>query len=302
VLAPLGVLEALGLPLTAPILAVLAALGALSALAWGVDLDRSLGPPLGGLSEALRRLSQGDFAVRLHPSGADALGQAAADLKESASALERRERALRAFGPGVDPVRGVALLPGLGAPAEARFVAVLAAGWRGADASLSALEPAARLGALGRFYQSVQDAVQRCGGTVLELGGGQVLAAWGAPGAPTSPATLASPSEAECLAGSIKAAWMLRSSLAVAASQYRLRHAGALDWSLAVSSGLAAAGAWGPRQEPRWALVGGPVGEVRRLSLRPGGPWLDEASASAAASPYAVRSLADAWELVGGPE
>jgi hypothetical protein len=88
----------------------------------------------------------------------------------------------------------------------------------------------------------------------------------------------------------------------VAGSQHRLRHAGALDWSLALASGLAAAGGWGPREHPRWALVGGPLAEVRRLSLKPGGPWLDEASASAAVAPYAVRPLPDAWELVGGPE
>jgi hypothetical protein len=95
---------------------------------------------------------------------------------------------------------------------------------------------------------------------------------------------------------------MLRLSLAVAASQHRLRHAGPLDWSLAVACGEAFAGGWGPKGQQRWALVGPPMAAVRGLALRPGGPWLDEPSASTVAAPYAVEARSDAWELVSGQE
>jgi class 3 adenylate cyclase len=297
VLLPLAALAALGLPVDGTVLGILAGLGALTAAAWGRDLEGQFKPSLSGLSEALGRLAAGDFSQRPAPSGADTLGRSVLDAGKAAAALERRERSLRAFGAGLDPARGVGLVDGLGAPPQEPVVAVLAARWLGADASLAGLEPSARLAALGRFYESVLDAVQRCGGTVLELGGGQVLAAWGAP--EPQGAGLAG---IEGLNSALKAAWMLRSSLAVARSQHSLRHAGVLDFSLALASGQAAAGAWGPGRQRRWALVGHPLAEVRRLARKPGGPWLDDSSAALTAAPYGVRGGAGNAQLVAGPE
>jgi hypothetical protein len=294
VLAPLAALAALNLAVSVPVLAVLALMAALWAWAWAEDLRAHFDPALRGLAQGLRRLAGGDFDVRQAPVGADPLGEAAVQLGQAAAALDRRERSLRAFGPGLDPGQGAALLESLAPAAQSPFVAVLSVCWLGADASLSALEPAARLSALGRFYHCVQDAVQGARGTLVEIGGGRVLAVWGAPGASLDPAA--------SLGAALAAAWSLKSSLPVASSQYRLRHAGAMDWSLALASGAATAGAWGPRDQQRWALVGGPLAELRRLGLRPGGPWLDESSAKAAAAPYVVKALGEAWELVGGQE
>jgi hypothetical protein len=295
VLAPLAALALLRLPLSLPFLGVLALLATLWAWAWAEELRRHVEPSLRGLAQGLRSLSKGDFDVRQAPVGADALGEAGVLLGSAAAGLERRERALKVFGPDMEPGQGAALLESLASPAQTSEVAVLSVRWLGADASLSALEPAARLGALGRFYQCAQDAVQRGKGRVLEIGGGHVLAVWGAPGVSASDPALS-------LAAALAAAWGLKSSLPVASSQFRLRHAASMDWSLALASGSAAAGAWGPRDQQRWALVGGPLAEVRRLSLRPGGPWLDEASAKAAPAPYQVKAGADAWELVGAQE
>lgn len=297
VLPPLAALAALGLPADAPVLGILACLGALTAWAWGRDLEGQFLPALRVLSEALGRLALGDFSERPPVAGADALGGSLLAAGKAAAALERRERSLRAFGPGLDPSRGAGLLAALSEAPQEHWVAVLAARWLGADASLAGLEPLGRLAALGRFYESVQDAVHRCGGTVLELGGGQVLAAWGAP-EPRG----AGQAGSEGLDSALKAAWMLRSSLAVARSQHSLRHAGALDFSLALASGKAAAGAWGPGRQRRWALVGLPMAEVRRLALKPGGPWLDDASAALVAAPYGVRGASGNAELVDGPE
>jgi len=297
VLVPLAALQFLGVGLSGPILTALSLPAVLSALAWGEALVRHETKVLRALEQGLQRLAGGDFDLGLVVSGPDALGRAALALNLAVPALERRERSLRVYGPGVDPRLGGIWLESLESPAETRFVAVLLASWLEADASLSVLEPGAQIDSFGKFYETVQGAVLRGGGTVMELGAGQVLAVWGAPG----PQADSVQDNFEHLKGALEAAWILRSSLPVAASQHRLRHAGNLTWSVAVASGAAGAGVWGPKKARHWALVGAPMADARRLSLRPGGPWVADSSVSVLRAPYAVQRQTDRFELSAGP-
>lgn len=293
-LIPLAAMAGLGLAVDARAAAAMILIGLVSAFLWSMDLDLSILPPLRGLAAGLRRMAGGDFEARLGHGGADAMGEAVNAYNAAVQAVSLRELSLRAFGPGLDPARGAAQMDLVGARSEMRPVALLIAQWHHADTNLSNVDATARPAALGRFYEVVLDAAKRSQGTVLELGGGSVLVAWGAP----LPAAANEPLVQEALA----AAWMLKASLSVLQRQQQLRGGGLLEWSVAVSSGKAAGGWWGPAQRRQWALVGGPVAEIRRLVVKPGGPWLDERTASAAGRPFAVQVLPEGLELVGGPD
>jgi hypothetical protein len=290
VLAPLALLSALGIPVELPALAALAALGGISALLWSRELNLHFSPPLRGLSASLRRMAKGDFSGQAGASGPDDLGEALASLTKASAVLARRGASLRAFGLAVDPALGAQLLDTLPAQAEERPVSVVRVVWHRADQELSHLDAPKRLAALGRFYQTVEEAAHRSGGSVLEMGGGAALLAWGAP------------SPEGGVLGALNAAWMLKGALGVLANQHRLRGGGSLEWSVAMASGKAASGWWGSQDRRRWTLSGGPLAEVRRLAERPGGPWLDERSASAAKAPFGVQISESAVELVAGPE
>ena len=82
----------------------------------------------------------------------------------------------------------------------------------------------------------------------------------------------------------------------------RLRDGLELDWGLAVAQGKATAGLAGPHGRERYGVHGGPVPEVLDLSRRSGGAWLDERSAGAAASPFAVQITEAGARLMQGPE
>jgi class 3 adenylate cyclase len=293
-LIPLAAMACLGIPMDARAVAAVFLIGITTAFFWSLDLDAGTLPALKGMTAGLRRMAEGDFEARLGHGGADALGEAANAFNAAVQTISLRELSLRAFGPGLDPARGAAQADLVGARSEMRPVALLLAQWHNADTNLSNVDATARPAALGRFYEVVQDAAKRNQGTVLELGGGCVLVAWGAP----LPAAANEPLVQEALT----AAWMLKASLGVLQRQQQLRGGGNLEWSVAVSTGKAAGGWWGPPQRRQWALVGGPVAEVRRLVLKPGGPWLDERTASAAARPFAVQVLPEGLELVGGPD
>lgn len=293
-LIPLGVMAALDLSVDARAIAAVTLIALMTGILWSLDLEHSIVPPLRTLAGGLRRMAGGDFEARLGHGGADVLGEAANAYNAAVFMVSRRELSLRAFGPGLDPARGAAQVELVGARSEMRPVALVLAQWHHADTNLSNVDATARPAALGRFYEVIQDAAKRSNGTVLEMGGGAVLVAWGAP-------LLAAPNEPlvqQCL----NCAWILNASLSVLQRQQQLRGGGELEWSVAVSSGKAAGGWWGPPSQRQWALVGGPVAEIRRLILKPGGPWLDERTASGAGRPFAVQVLPEGLKLVAGPE
>ncbi len=245
------------------------------------------------LDEGLRALSQGRFGEVGGREGG-LLDGSVRLLAASVAAVESREAAARSFGAEADPAQAGERLALLQAPAREAVVGVLAVRWRGLDEAMASLDPAARLAALGRYYESVLEAVTVEGASVLELGGGTVVAVWGAPAAvegglePDPQAVL-------------RAGWSVRLRLDVMASQLRLRRGVRLEWGCGAAWGPAATGAWGPAARRRWALVGVPLGRARDLAGRVGGPWLDPELVPAAVLPYAAVPK-DGSALLAGPE
>ena len=153
------------------------------------------------------------------------------------------------------------------------------------------MEAPLQLSTLNRFYEAVNDAVDKAQGSVLFIGEGRVLAIWGAPLADEHP-----------VQGALTAAWGLQAALKVWSNQQRLRGGEAVTWGLGVASGQATVGLVGPRQKQHYGVLGGAADEVQSLARREGGPWLDERSAGAAKAPFAVQILGQGPQLIAGPE
>jgi class 3 adenylate cyclase len=293
VFAPLLAAFVLAEPLSLASLGWLAlvAVGAALSLAWAWTVLAI--EPLQDLQEALQRLGRGDFQSMLDVTGGDELGHATETFNKTARAVDRRLFVVENFGHSVPPAKSEALFEGgLKLDGELRPVAVLAATWHGAEAATAPLEPRERLAALNRFYETVQDAVDKQHGHTLELGGGRLLAFWGAP----------LPAEGgNAVNAALAAAWTLQAALPVFAQQQQLRHRLDVSWGLGVSSGQALSGLAGPKNRQRYQVLGGPVDEVRRLAAQPGGAWVDERSAAAAQTPFAVQIAAQGAQLIAGP-
>jgi hypothetical protein len=290
VLPPLAVLVLLGQPLTLPLLGVIAALALLWAFACAKLLHPLVEQPLLDLAAALSRLKQGDLDALLDVTDGGAVGQATEAYNQALRAVDRRLFLLEKFHHAVMPGRSEGMLEELKLDGERRPVAVLCARWIDAEAGLRAKEPRERLSALSRFYEGVQDAVDRHQGCTFVLDDGFVLAIWGAPF-----------NEDGAVQGALGAAWDLQTLLPVLGRQLAQRDQVAFRWGLGVASGQATAGLAGPRGRERYSVQGGPVPEARALSAREGGAWLDERSAGAAKAPFGVQIGGDGARLIDGP-
>ena len=291
VLPPLLTLAALGLAADLGTLLVLAVLGSLWALALGLALDRRWSGALRILTGGLRRLGSGDLEPARERSGEAGFDEAERALDAAALATARSRQALLRFVPQGGPGDAERRLDQAPAETVERTVAVLQARWLDLGAGPEGPKAQARFADLGRFYLAVEEAVLRKGGLVLEQGGGSVEAVWGALGSGDAPEV-----------GALAAAWELRSTLEVLASQQRLRGAGSLRWSLALAWGPAWVGTWGPRDRRRFAVLGAAQARARSLALRPGGPWLDPDLGPTLVRPFGAEPADGAWLLTSGPQ
>ena len=291
-LLPLLAAFALMLPLTLPALLWMAAWAVIAGLGAVWVLDSLSIEPIAHLKEALNRFGHGDLQALLDVTSGDELGHATETYNKTLRAVDRRFFVLENFGHSVAPGKSEALFEGgLRLDGEKRAVALLECVWHNAGAATKALEAPQQLSSLNRFYEAVNDAVEKAQGALLFVGDGRALAIWGAPLSDEQP-----------VSGALTAAWSLQAALKVWANQQRLRGGEPIRWGLGVSSGQATLGLIGPKHKQRYGVLGGPADEVQELALREGGPWLDERSAAAAKAPFAVQVSAQGPQLIAGPE
>lgn len=289
-LTPLGVLAAFGEAPSLALWGLQAGLGLATAWAGRAALASLYADPLRDLGSALQRLGQGGLDGLLDVTDGGELGRATEAYNRALRAVDRRLFMLEKFGHAVPPGRSEGVLEGLKLDGEVRPVAVLAARWLRAPAALRGLEPRARLAALSRFYEAVQDAVDRHQGCAFKMDDAAALAVWGAPFGPEG-----------AVAGALAAAWDLQALLPVLARQAAQRDGLALEWGLGLASGQAVAGLAGPRGRERYGVHGGPVDEAQALAAKPGGAWLDERTVAAAKAPFGVQVGVEGARLVQGP-
>ena len=289
---PAGAAFMLAEPLGLGALLWIAAWAALAVLASTWVLQSLISEPIQDLQQALHRFGQGDLQALLDVTSGDEVGQVTETYNKTLRAVDRRLFVLERFGHAVAPGKSDQLFEGgLRLDGELRSIAVLECSWHDVDAATKGLEPGARLSTLNRFYEVIQDAVDKNHGAVLQVGDGRVLACWGAP-LPDDQAVQ------RCLG----AAWSLTSQLKVWASQQFLRSGTRAGWGLGVASGQATAGLVGPRGRQAYTVMGGPVSEAHALAQRVAGPWIDERSAAAARTPFSVQIVEQGALLCAGPE
>ncbi len=209
---------------------------------------KSIGEPLGGLSEALAEIQKGDFDIKVVVDDAGEIGQLQSGLNNMAFALREREQLRDLFGRHVgEDVARLALQQGVALGGEEREAAALFVDVIGST-TFAASRPAGEVvAALNRFFEVVVSVVSEYGGLVNKFEGDAALCIFGAPLELDDPAAAA-------LGAARTMAVRLRDEVPD------------LDAGIGVSHGLVIAGNIGSTQRLEYTVIGDAVNEAARLT------------------------------------
>jgi adenylate cyclase len=209
---------------------------------------KSVGEPLGGLTEALADIEGGDLEVSVIVDDAGEIGQLQTGVNKMVSALREREQLRDLFGRHVgEDVARLALQQGVALGGEEREVAALFVDVIGST-TYAATHPAAEVvAALNRFFEVVVTVVSEHGGLVNKFEGDAALCIFGAPLELDDPA-------ASALAAARTMAVRLKEQVPE------------LDAGIGVSHGLVIAGNIGSTERLEYTVIGDAVNEAARLT------------------------------------
>jgi adenylate cyclase len=209
---------------------------------------KSIGEPLGGLTEALADIENGDLNVSVIVDDAGEIGQLQTGVNKMVHALREREQLRDLFGRHVgEDVARLALSQGVELGGEEREAAALFVDVIGST-RYAATHPAAEVvAALNRFFEVVVQVVSEHGGLVNKFEGDAALCIFGAPLELPDPA-------ASALAAARTMATRLK------------EHVPELDAGIGVSHGLVIAGNIGSTERLEYTVIGDPVNEAARLT------------------------------------
>ncbi|MFL6155889.1 MAG: adenylate/guanylate cyclase domain-containing protein [Marmoricola sp.] len=209
---------------------------------------KSVGEPLGRLTEALAAIEQGDLSVELVVDDAGEIGQLQSGLNNMVYALKEREQLRDLFGRHVgEDVARLALAQGVALGGEEREAAALFVDVIGST-TFAATHPAAEVvAALNRFFEVVVSVVSEYGGLVNKFEGDAALCIFGAPLELPDPA-----------ASALAAARTMAERLRVEVPD--------LDAGIGVSHGLVIAGNIGSAERLEYTVIGDAVNEAARLT------------------------------------
>jgi adenylate cyclase len=209
---------------------------------------KSLGEPLGDLTQALEAIEMGDLSVEVVVDDAGEIGQLQSGLNNMVYALKEREQLRDLFGRhvGTDVAR-LALSRGVELGGEEREAAALFVDVIGST-TFAATHPAGEVvAALNRFFEVVVSVVSEFGGLVNKFEGDAALCIFGAP------LELADPA-ASALAAARTMAQRLKDEVPD------------LDAGIGVSHGLVIAGNIGSTERLEYTVIGDAVNEAARLT------------------------------------
>ncbi|RNL80129.1 adenylate/guanylate cyclase domain-containing protein [Nocardioides marmorisolisilvae] len=209
---------------------------------------KSVGEPLGGLTEALAAIENGDLNVSVIVDDAGEIGQLQTGVNKMVHALREREQLRDLFGRHVgEDVARLALSQGVELGGEEREAAALFVDVIGST-RYAATHPAAEVvAALNRFFEVVVSVVSEHGGLVNKFEGDAALCIFGAPLELDDPA-----------ASALAAARTMAARLKEAVPE--------LDAGIGVSHGLVIAGNIGSTERLEYTVIGDPVNEAARLT------------------------------------
>ncbi|MET3960850.1 adenylate cyclase [Marmoricola sp. OAE513] len=224
----------------------------LGALATGfvatVLFAKSVGEPLGDLTEALAAIEEGDLSVEVPVNDAGEIGQLQSGLNNMVYALKEREQLRDLFGRHVgEDVARLALSRGVDLGGEEREAAALFVDVIGSTTFAATHSAAEVVAALNRFFEVVVAVVSEFGGLVNKFEGDAALCIFGAPLELHDPA-------ASALAAARTMAQRLRAEVPD------------LDAGIGVSHGLVIAGNIGSTERLEYTVIGDAVNEAARLT------------------------------------
>lgn len=209
---------------------------------------KSVGEPLGDLTEALAAIENGDLSVNVTVDDAGEIGQLQSGLNNMVHALKEREQLRDLFGRHVgEDVARLALARGVELGGEEREAAALFVDVIGSTTFAATRSAGEVVAALNRFFEVVVSVVSEHGGLVNKFEGDAALCIFGAPLELHDPA-------ASALAAARMMAQRLREEVPD------------LDAGIGVSHGLVIAGNIGSTERLEYTVIGDPVNEAARLT------------------------------------
>ncbi|WP_375480161.1 adenylate/guanylate cyclase domain-containing protein [uncultured Jatrophihabitans sp.] len=209
---------------------------------------RSVGVPLRGIVDALRRVEQGDFDVHLDVDDAGEIGLVQNGFNDMVSGLRERERIQDLFGRHVgSAVAAQAIDSGVTLTGESRDVVALFVDITGSTRLTRERAPTEFVAMLNRFFETVVDEVEGANGGLLnKFEGDAALCVFGAPAELADPAT-----------AGLRAARAIRDRVAAS---------GELSIGIGVAYGPVIAGQIGAASRLEYTVIGDAVNEAARLT------------------------------------
>ena len=208
---------------------------------------RTIGEPLRGMVDALRRVGGGDLAVAVEIDDAGEIGLLQAGFNDMVEGLRERERIQDLFGRHVGPaVAERAITEGITLGGESRDVVALFVDITGSTRLTRETDPADFVAMLNRFFEVVVEEVESNGGLLNKFEGDAALCIFGAPVALDDPATAA-----------------LRTARAI---RDRVADMGELEIGIGVAAGPVIAGQIGTASRLEYTIIGDAVNEAARLT------------------------------------
>ena len=208
---------------------------------------RAVGQPLRDLREAVRRVGEGDYDVRVVVDDAGEIGLLQEGVNSMAAGLAERERMRDLFGRHVGTsVAKEALASGVSLGGAERTVAALFVDIAGSTSLVRRTGPEEMVGLLNRFFEIVVETIEADGGLVNKFEGDAALCVFGAPTDHPDPAGAA-----------------LAAARRICAA---VQEAGEVDVGVGVACGRVWAGQVGAASRLEYTVIGDPVNEAARLT------------------------------------
>jgi class 3 adenylate cyclase len=246
---------------------------------------RAVGQPLRELRQAVQRIGQGNYDVRVVVDDAGEIGLLQEGVNTMAAGLAERERLRDLFGRHVGTtVAERALDTGVSLGGEERTVAALFVDIEGSTSLVRRTGPEEMVGLLNRFFSVVVEAIEDAGGLVNKFEGDAALCVFGAPTDHDDPAGAA-----------LRAARQICDAV---------RAAGEVDVGVGVACGRVWAGQVGAASRLEYTVIGDPVNEAARLTElakdHPGRAVASESTVLAAPPEERVHWVRDADVVLRG--
>ena len=248
--------KALEAPRTAQYRAMLVAMAVICvAFFLGFLLSDSITWPIKQLALAAHRISQGDFAIRLHPTTRDEVAELSVAFNRMAKGLEVREHQIQNIRKLHDPEVLQKLLSGeLTLGGEHRQATILFSDIRGFTTMSEQMKPQEVLEMLNEYMTRMVQIIRTHGGIVDKYVGDAIMAVWGVP-----------IGHAHDTFNAVRACLAMREELARLNELRLSRGQPVLRIGMGLNCGEVIAGNVGSEERMEYTVIGDPVNVAARV-------------------------------------